>query len=334
MVTQTMLKLSEARLPVAVIFNALGDHVMALPTLRALSNIYAGRLSLFCLPGTREAFFADVETLHHVQIPLDLAASNRLAPRKLRRFSKIRYDLLISLNRAPSPLMTHLLGALKPHFSVGLFPGFKYVVESALSQNAFDAAFALTRFIDPSQALCIEDFCADIETDATAQMFASEIRSLLPVKYRILTVHADTKPRKMWPRTSWIHFLSSFLALRPDFFVAIVGTDDLQLKTGPFMNRILSCINLPIGVSIELIQRSDAFVGIDSSMLHIADLAKIPSVGLFLDEAVECFGFRFAKSRTLMARNISALSPLEVLDSLVDLLDEAGQRSLPLAASR
>jgi len=42
------------KFPGVIFGNAIGDHLMGLPTLRALAALFPGRLSLICVPGGSE----------------------------------------------------------------------------------------------------------------------------------------------------------------------------------------------------------------------------------------------------------------------------------------
>src|ERR1700724_3696128 len=53
-------QLRRAKHPLALFCNGIGDHLLTLPALRALAYMLAGRLTLSCLPGAREIFFADL----------------------------------------------------------------------------------------------------------------------------------------------------------------------------------------------------------------------------------------------------------------------------------
>jgi ADP-heptose:LPS heptosyltransferase len=54
---------------------------------------------------------------------------------------------------------------------------------------------------------------------------------------------------------------------------------------------VIPCYGLSLASSCCLVAESDFFIGIDSCMLHVADLARVPGVGLFGPTNVKEFGF-------------------------------------------
>lgn len=68
--------------------------------------------------------------------------------------------------------------------------------------------------------------------------------------------------------------------------------------------RLVRVERLRLGVALALVSLSDLFLGVDSCMLHMADLCRVPGVGLFGPDSSEgarkCRGglsFRGASSR-------------------------------------
>src|SRR4051794_37960109 len=57
---KTLTRLKDARQPVVLFGGAIGDHLMILPTLRALAQIFPGRLSWLGLPAALKDFYGDV----------------------------------------------------------------------------------------------------------------------------------------------------------------------------------------------------------------------------------------------------------------------------------
>jgi ADP-heptose:LPS heptosyltransferase len=71
------------------------------------------------------------------------------------------------------------------------------------------------------------------------------------------------------------------------------------------------------------VRSADAFLGVDSCMLHAADLFRVPSVGLFGPTRPSEFGLRFARHRIADGRgSMAALTPDVAAASLDELLAE------------
>src|ERR1700722_15010153 len=122
------------RRPAAFVVNGIGDHLMALPALRALASMMQGRLRLLCMPTAREVFFSDLPlaAVHHVRLLNDSSAA---PARDYPDFATAELaeavgdcDLFLSLQRLATPAMTALLRAVKPKKSIGLLPIFDIAI--------------------------------------------------------------------------------------------------------------------------------------------------------------------------------------------------------------
>ena len=79
-------------------------------------------------------------------------------------------------------------------------------------------------------------------------------------------------------------------------------------------------------------------MGIDSSMLHVADLCGVPGVGLFGPSNAEHWGFRLARHRHVCGRDarMDTIAPEEVIQALEDICTTSGNApagSVPSAES-
>src|SRR5262245_44869753 len=60
----------DAERPAVFFCNGVGDHLLALPALRALASIFPERLTLVCRSGARRQFFSDLQTHRVVEIAM------------------------------------------------------------------------------------------------------------------------------------------------------------------------------------------------------------------------------------------------------------------------
>ena len=67
-----------------------------------------------------------------------------------------------------------------------------------------------------------------------------------------------------------------------------------------------------------LVAESDFFIGIDSCMLHVADMARVPGVGLFGPTSAKEFGFYIGPNITIQADG--SMEKIEV-DMVTNALD-------------
>jgi hypothetical protein len=202
-------------------------------------------------------------------------------------------DLLISFNPWHSPAVDHLLEYLSPISSVGFFRGFRICLPLDYGKHAADLAFDVPKYFDST--LEIEDFSGPPAIVLGADALVDSIIRMLPASVRTLVVHTETKPQKMWPGDRSVHTIDTFLERHREFVALVLGNEDQQLDSGHWGNRVIPCAGLSIEAAFALIKRADLFLGVDSCMLHAADLFRIPGVGLFGTTNCHEFGFRFSR---------------------------------------
>jgi len=319
---------TDARSPVAFFANGIGDHLINLPALRALGRRFEGRLRILCQEDAPPLFFGDVP--HAAAVELDFEHDG-----PARRFDVDRAlaelrscDLLVSLNPWHSDSVDRLLEGLAPERSLGFFDAFDERVPLDFDKHSAELAFDVVLRLAP--ALALEDFAGPLRLPARDLGGARRIRDEIPSALRVLAVHADTLEEKQLPRERWIEVLDRFLGRHPDFVALVVGTEDLGLDRGVHGERVVPCYGLPLGVSLALVTHADLFCGVDSCMLHAADLARVPGVGVFGSTHTAEFGFRFGPHRHVHAPTTLAELPAgPIADALEELAGEAAGRVAP-----
>jgi ADP-heptose:LPS heptosyltransferase len=103
----------------------------------------------------------------------------------------------------------------------------------------------------------------------------------------------DTMAHKIWDETRWVESVDEFLDKHTDFIALLVGRPERTVDTAQWRNagRVIPCFGLSLSSSCCLVAESDFFIGIDSCMLHVADMARVPGVGLFGPTNAKEFGF-------------------------------------------
>ena len=281
--------------PAVLYYNGIGDHLMTLPAVRAFSGALGGRMTLVCLPIASEVFRGvGARRSLYIGPGTDCWKGGDFDARKLAQRLQ-PCDLLVSLNRIFTASMAELLHLMRPTRSVGLFPEFSVYFPFDQTRHSVDLAFDVARCVDPE--LELDDFSSPPELSAQSIKAAEYFRSLLPPGSRCLTVHADTSEEKMWPAKQLSGMLNDFLSEHQDFVVQLLGTHDLGIKHGIHASRIINCHGVPLSHSFAFVREADLFLGVDSALLHAADLFRIPSVGLFGPSDRRQFGFRFCRHR-------------------------------------
>lgn len=303
-------RLLAARRPVAFLTDGLGDQFMHLPALRALARLFEGRLAVHCAPELRALLYSDVPIRAVWQ--LETREGVWRLPRELGEC-----DLLLSMNDWDAPEHDALVRDLAPAASLGYDRCCEHVLPRDFARNNFDVAFAVPLALDPE--LRIEDFARPLALPETARRAARELRAMLPPDAKVLAVHAETAPVKNLPPERWRELLERFLARREDAYVLLLGRANAGLdRLDAHAERAIPCYGLPLAHSIALIGVADLFCGIDSSLLHAADLLRVPSVGLFGITDPLRWGLRFARRIELRAPGgaLAALDPEAVVDAI------------------
>ena len=313
----------------AVIFfaNAVGDHLIVLPTVRALSHIFNGRISLMALPNAREEIFPDVvfEEAWTINFPGSKnwysgvpSTSDITFDHEVLALQAKGCDLFLSLTAWHTPEVEKLIALLSPSISMGYFPSFDQVVASEHC-HVFDAVFSITHEFDPH--IRLENFIAPPPISKKNSLLVKELRAELEKDGRhILIIHADTKKRKMWDHEKFLSVIDAFLMEYPNFLAVIVGLwNFLPIERALNKNRIFNLCGLSIDLSFGLISIGDVFIGIDSCMLHAADLFRVPGVGIFGPTEPKRWGFRFAPHEHIHSEHLELLSEEYVLKALLKL---------------
>ncbi|GAB4197029.1 MAG: hypothetical protein OHK0022_15020 [Roseiflexaceae bacterium] len=302
--------------PVVFFRHGLGDCLMTLPSLRALTTLLP-EITLICNAGAGELFYAGLPWR-------DVIEPRATQPGDIWSFpvedviERVgRCDLLLSLNPQCPPQLKMLIACFNPPVSLGFTPDFRTAIPWDRDRHSVDAAFKLVQQLD--SRLRVEDFAAPPQLSPRALTLARQIYGLLPPNTRVLAVHPDTQARKMWLHDRLNETLQVFLERHPNFAVLVVGRSKQRFE-GRHADRIIPCTSLAIEVAFSLVSMADLFLGIDSCMLHMADLCGVPGVGLFGPTRSCEFGFRFARHRTIQADHDLALIPVgPVLEALEEL---------------
>ena len=282
---------------IACFVNGIGDHVLALPALRALCAAFPGRLELVCSERLADTFFAGLPVL--ALHPHDFARAGRGRTFDARAIAArlAPAEIVVSLNPWHSPAIDELLALLAPRRSIGFFPAFGEELPRDFSIHSADLAFAAARAVDAR--LRFEDFAEPPAFGADAARAARSILRAIPRDRRVLIVHAETKPEKSWPAERFVAALDEFLDARRDFVALVVGREPSGFDRGRCGDRVVDCAGLPLAVSLALTAHADLFFGVDSCALHVADFARVPCVAIFGPTEPHEFGCRLAPARHL-----------------------------------
>jgi ADP-heptose:LPS heptosyltransferase len=317
--------MSDRWAPVVYLDNGYGDHLLALPALRALSQHFGGRLRLLCGPGAWDTFFSDVQFERVLEVPSKTTGTIRSfdADRAAKAIGAC--GLFISLNTWHSFDVDRLLSLLAPVHSVGYFGSFRSRIRLDLGKHSADLLFDIAQEFDAS--LRIEDFDHPPRLAPADVDFADRIRDMVPPPLHVLAVHPETLPHKMLPIPRLVASLDAFLERNTDVLVFDVSRQPLGLDCGHHGVRVIPCTGRSLTEAMALVACADFFLGIDSCMLHAADLFRIPGVALFGPTSPREWGFRFSPHH----HHITGNGTMEAIedDRIVRCLHEvAGRRRM------
>jgi ADP-heptose:LPS heptosyltransferase len=286
----------ENRRMVAIYGEGLGDAVMSLPALRALSALFTETPILIGPAEPREILGPELPFCSFLKCG---EGSEEPIARALARC-----DLVMNTN---------------PINPIGWAKRDEGIAYINYTGHFSDKLFEFPRFLD--SGLMIENFSFSPKLVECGRDIARLVYRKISGNQKVLVVHPDTMASKMWPIDRFQRFLELFLALHPEFVVLVVGVIPNQLELGRFREQVIACQGLPLAASFSLVASADLFVGIDSVMLHVADMCRIPSVGIFGASSPERWGCRFTRHRHVVAanRDLTQLNEEDVLSATENL---------------
>jgi hypothetical protein len=277
--------------PVAFHINGYGDRLLVLPAMRALGELFRGSLRLLCARGDGETFYGDVQSEQVIEIAAERQAEGWAFDPAAVAARLGDCDLFLTLHPWENTDSTNLLRTLGPDRVER--------VRNDGETHAVDASFAVAQRFDPQ--LRVEDFSRVPSFGRAAQDAAGEILAHVPKSRRILAVHTETDVEKSWPVEDFVRILDAFLDTRSDWICLVVDKARPGIDAGRHGASVVACERLPLPVAMTLVARASLFLGVDSCMLHVADLARVPGLAMFRTTSPARFGYRFAGGENVCA---------------------------------
>jgi hypothetical protein len=288
--TLQAIQILAARRPAILYSDGIGDTLMSLPTLRALSRLLSNEATLI---GSRRS----LEILEAERIASELIVRQDDACLTARALKEC--DLLISVDPGEQiRYVDDLLNVLKPRWSVGWSSNNANVLAANEKLHFGDEVFEAVKFFEP--ALSIESFAAAPALGTGEMAFAAALRKEFAA-FRCLVVHCETGGPKMLAIPTFRLLLDQLLSKFEDVIALVVGVGSLGLDDIQCGNRVVPCEGLSLAKSLALVGLADVFLGVDSGMLHAADLFRVPAVGLFGPTDPERWGCRFTRHTHIRA---------------------------------
>lgn len=315
------MSISSANIQYPVVFhaNGYGDRLMGLPAIRALSSLFPGRLQIVGAIDDGQLFYQGLD--------LDSIVEMRYPWQGERCFDDVALaewltdcDLFISLNTWSSSSLTRLLKKLDSAMTIGLDDNFQIQLPYLPTEHYIDSVFRAVQYLEPT--LTPEEFVAPPVRSAVELLVADRFQQSRQSFQRVLAVHTQTEVAKMWPLDRFASVLTSFLNLHPEYLVIILDPEPTELQDLLNHERVSFFINRSLAEIFALVGIADLFLGIDSCLLHAADLAGIPGIGLFAHTNPQKFGFRFAPHYHIIDRSMTEIDSARVLNLLLELTQD------------
>jgi hypothetical protein len=280
-----------AEYPLAFFCNGYGDNYLNLPALRALSRLFEGRLTLVCRQGPDLFCFDDLAVNRRITLDARFNGEDYEFDAVAAAAEIGACDLFLSLVPWSSSSLSNLLEAWGDILSIGFFENYTHRLRLDYDKPSADLAFDIVRSLRPDYQL--HDFLEPLRYPTERRQHVHEILSMLEPGTRTLSVHMDTRPHKSWDENRWVESLDSILDQHTDFNALLVGRPERPVDKAQWRNsgRVIPCYGLSLPSSCCLVAESEFFIGIDSCLLHVADLARVPGVGLFGPTKAREFGF-------------------------------------------
>ncbi len=325
---KTINTLLKSHYPVLLFANGYGDHYLNLPTIRALATVFSNKLILVGIENAINQIAGDLPLAKLISIPMQHNGTGRSFDSNNAAKLIGKCDLFISLNPWQSNDLNRLITNLKPQTSIGFFDSFDISIARDYNKHSVDLAFDFVRLFKSNWQP--EQFSKPPLYEKNEYHCANKIFNSLEANKKVLCIHPDTLPEKMWPERYWIQLIDKFLDKNPDYTVLIIGLKGIDASLCRNHKSVIPAYRLPIPVSAILLSKSDLFIGVDSVFLHIADLYQVLSVALFSATSAHEWGIRFGPGIHIDAKDgMEKLSVELVLKKIYQLITNPITKKCP-----
>jgi ADP-heptose:LPS heptosyltransferase len=320
------------QMPVVFAYNGgIGDRLCNLPALRALAYLFPEKLGLVCSKGDGDLYYSDLNLREVYEIDMHMIETGWTfeAESLSRRID--RCDLLLCINPWHTQSVSELIKRFPEAASVGFFPEFYLAVQCDYEGHAMDMAFAVPAALNST--LKLANFSQPPAISIQAAMIAQEFRERYMGSHPMLFVHADTKPEKCWKPENFVRVLRDFLREFPEFKAVVVDGGENGIAHQLASDRVVR-VDLPLDGCFAVLRACDLFLGIDSCLIHAADLFRVPGVGLFGPTTSRRWGYKFADHRHIQGQGrMDTISVADVSEALHSLARSVQQLKRQRASS-
>jgi ADP-heptose:LPS heptosyltransferase len=325
-----LMTLSDAENPVAFFANGIGDAIFTLPALRALAGLFPERLTLITHESTDYLALLGVPPMVR-QLKIKSGTKCDWDREELDKLAASvgACDLFVSLVAWHSSSLGYLIKRLRPAQSVGYCDGYDIHLPRDYTKHTAELIFDAVRAIAPRARLT--DHLAPPSYPLDSVRMAQEIKKCLGDGVRLLAVHMETLPEKVWDAAKLAASLDQFLSSHSEYLAVLVNYSDFSLSLPSEANRerLIAQRGLSLADALSIVHHADLFLGADSCMLHAADFGRVPAVGLFGPTSAHEFGFLVGPHIVIQSpSDINRIEVESVVAAMESLHAEPHQRAL------
>ena len=303
--------------PAVFFVNGFGDQLVALPAMRALGQIFPGGMQLLLGEGMLSFFYRGLPTREAVRVWWADSEKGRIDVDRIAATTE-SCDHFICLATAVSDSVLELARRMGASRTMGFFEMFNDYVPFDHSLHMFDQFFSMPQRFRPD--LRFDDFSFAPSFSPSAEAAAERfVRKRVAPGQPILFVHPETLTYKMWSPLSFSWVLERFLDAHTEYTVFLASVLRYPLVLERHQHRIMR-IDEHLELVLAILKHADIFLGIDSCILHAADLLRVPGVGLFGSTDPRRWGFRLSdQARSIWGEgSMEAIRREVVLDALLE----------------
>lgn len=320
--------LTQAETPVAFFSNGIGDAILTLPALRALIRLFPERLTLIT---HGSAGYLDLLKPLATRQQLYIKSGNKCDwdydDIKQLATSVGKCDLFVSLVPWYSKSLGYLIDCLAPTTTIGYSQCFDVSLPRDYTKHTAELTFDAVKAISPD--LSLRAYLDPPSYPDRSIEMAQNIKATLGHDVRLLAIHMETLPEKLWDPVKVTAFLERFLALHPEYITMFVNHSEYPLASPSeiLRERVISQRGLSLEDAMCLVHYADCFLGVDSCMLHAADFGRVPAVGLFGATSAAEFGFLVGPHVVIQTQSdVKDIEVGRVLAAMDLLLENPNQR--------
>jgi ADP-heptose:LPS heptosyltransferase len=308
--------------------NAIGDAFMTMPTIRAFFDKFE-MISLLCEEDNAYLFIEfEFQHVYFAEIHPD-CSSVKVSVEALNEIKETNFDIFVSLTTFHNTDLERIMKLVNAKINIGLEnrlldvfgnPAsgiFNFIGRSQVEKrNMFDVHFKTIKYF--YRSLDISDYVKPVSFNQKSLLHLS-----LPKDIYILAIHTDTKIEKTWPARKFYLLINKILTYYKNILACIIGKPKFDFTV--ISDRVLQIPDSTIVNSVQLLNNSDFFIGLDSCFMHLADVNNIPSLILYGPTDESEWGFRFNKNNKIIkAKNekITSIPVREVYKEFKKLVNE------------